>query len=286
MESKIAKNRRQKKVSRWLVAEAEIIAKKGNDFFTLDFQDQNLTDSELVVIDGHTSIPEIDKSKDRGFSSPVDDLRKFFTIKNRHDLDSAGVFMYEVNCPFIMRWNKTQLLSGVPNVFLDPTAPSNEHRGKNHDWAHYFTGDYTMYYRVTITATKDGVPQVYTLDSQLQVEDYLQGDEWDNENTKAFGASMRLPVILISAFSPTLLDIIASEPVDRQVFASIFKMHSALNKLMRGPPSVSNRLQPVMVISPKARIRSVPDEVKLVPIISGQSMFKIEVELSSINILS
>jgi hypothetical protein len=165
---------------------AELIAKDGNDFFTLDFENQNLVGSEVRLLDGSTSVPELDSSKDRGFSSPVDDLRKFFTVKNRHDLDGGGLFVYEVNCPFVFRWNKTQKLNGVPNVFLDPTAPANEHKGKNHNWAHYFTGAYSLFYRITITATKDGVSQVYTLDSQLLVEDYLQGDEWDSENIKTF----------------------------------------------------------------------------------------------------
>jgi len=165
----------------------EIIGVKGNDSFVLDSESFNLVSSEIRTLDGHTSVPEMDNSKDRGLSSPVDDLRKFFTVKNRHDLDSAGVFYYEVNTPFVMRWEAWAKLDGAPNDFLDPTAPSNHHKGKNHDWQHYFVATgWTMYAKTTVKATKDGVPQEYKLQSQLLVEDYLQGNEWDTETLQGF----------------------------------------------------------------------------------------------------
>jgi len=165
----------------------QIIAKKGSEFFVLDEQKQNLNNLPIIIDPTYGTVPEIDVQKDRGFASPVDDLRKYFVIKRRSDLDAAGLFYYEVNYPCIFRWEPWEKLAGVPEEFYDRDAPANQHFGKNHDWAHYVVGtSWDIYYRIQIVATKDGIPQTYSLDSLLLVEDYLQGVEWDTENIKAF----------------------------------------------------------------------------------------------------
>ena len=166
---------------------AQIIVKKGSEFFVLDEQKQNLNNLPIIIDDTYGTVPEIDVSIDRGFASPVDDLRKYFVIKRRPDLDAAGLFYYEIDYPCIFRWEPWEKLAGVPQDFYDRDAPANEHFGKNHDWAHYVVGTlWDIYYRIKIVATKDGIAQTYSLDSLLLVEDYLQGVEWDTENIKAF----------------------------------------------------------------------------------------------------
>ncbi len=166
---------------------AQIIAKKGDESFVLDEENQTLTNLPIIINATYGTIPEIDVTKDRGFSSPVDDLRRDWRIKRRSDLDAAGLFYYEVDYPCVFRWSAWQQLKGVNEEFYDRTAPSNEFFGKNHDWAHYFNATgWACYYRITIVATKDGIPITYTLDSQLLVEQYLEGDEWDTEAITAF----------------------------------------------------------------------------------------------------
>jgi len=176
----------------FLSATMQLIARKDSSTsFVLDEFTTSFNNLEIVNNPTYGTIPEIDVTQDRGFRAPVDDLRRNVRIKRRYDLDAltpAGIFNYEMTFPSIMRWEAWEPLPLANNDFLDPTAPDGEHKGKNHNWVHYFqsTG-YTMYFKSELIATKDGAAlPPYVLESQLVVEDFAEGSEWDTETINNF----------------------------------------------------------------------------------------------------
>ena len=179
-----------------LSATGQMIAKNNTtgDFFVLDTYSTDFFELEIIDDPTYGTVPFIDITEDRGFTTPADDLRKNVRVKRRKDLDSGGVFAYEFRYPFIVRWEPWEPLNTVNNEFLDPTQQNN---GKNHDWMHYFIGtDWNLYMRIEIVATKDGLPLApYTLDSVLLTEDYDDGLEWDTPVTTTQLTSNLDPII-------------------------------------------------------------------------------------------
>jgi len=177
----------------------KLIARKGSEFFVLDEFSPDAISTQIIDDDTYGTIPNLDTVQDRGFESPVDDLRKNITVKSRTDLDTpaTGLYNYVMRFPCIQRWEKHEPLPDANNQFLDDSAAPNHYKGKNHDWYHYFdsTG-WDMYYRAEITATKDGLAETYTKETILSVEDYTDGTDWDTEEIKTYrtdGSSDLIP---------------------------------------------------------------------------------------------
>jgi len=187
-------NRSDAEIS-FLSATAQMVAKKNTgEEFVLDSYSTDFFELEIIDDPTYGTVPFVDITEDRGFTTPADDLRKYVRIKRRGDLDSSGVFAYEFRYPFIARWEPWEPLNAANNEFLDSTQQNN---GKNHDWMHYFIGtDWNLYMRIEIVATKDGLPLApYTQDSLLLTEDYDEGAEWDTPETKTYLTSNLDPII-------------------------------------------------------------------------------------------
>lgn len=178
----------------FLQVKAQVIARKDADtFFVLDSFGRNLDIDASIIIAPNGTVPIIDIEQDRGFRTPADDLRKNVVVKRRTDLDIvSGVFNYECLFPFIFRWEDWAFLSGVNDEFYDESLPNN---GFNHDWARYAASpNWNIFFQFTIVATKDGVPITYTTESQIFVEDYTEGTEWDTEEAKGYLVSNGLEI--------------------------------------------------------------------------------------------
>lgn len=174
----------------FLSVTAQLVARKdASNSFVLDQYRTSFNGLQIINDPVYGTVPEIDITEDRGFASPVDDFRRNVRIRRRYDLDTpaTGLFNYEITFPEIQRFAPWESLPAASNEFLDPAAPDNEHKGKNHDWPHYFDGTgWNMYFEATIVATKDGIPQTYTSSTLLTTEDYDQGNEWDTEALTSF----------------------------------------------------------------------------------------------------
>ena len=190
----------------FLSATAQMIAKNSTgDFFVLDTYSTDFFELEIIDDPTYGTVPFIDITEDRGFTTPADDLRKNARIKRRIDLDNAGKFAYEFRYPFIVRSEDWQPLNTVNNEFLDPTQQND---GKNHDWMHYFIGtDWNLFMRIEIVATKDGLPLApYVQESILLTEDYDDGFEWDTPVTKTYLTSNLDPIDSGSQFGVSFIE--------------------------------------------------------------------------------
>lgn len=165
----------------------QIIARK--DANTFDVLDEYSTSLNLEIIN---DIPFVDLTIDRGFATPVDDLRKNIRFKRREDLDDAGFFAYELNFPIIMRWEYWEARDNANEDFFNTSEPNN---GWNHDWAGIAaTSGWDIYYKATVNVVKNGNPLTYTAESKIELEDYLEGTEWDTENIKTYIDSTNDPI--------------------------------------------------------------------------------------------
>ena len=165
----------------FLSASAKMIAKKNTgEFFELDKYETNFFDLEIIDEAPFGTVPFMDITEDRGFTTPADDLRKNVVVHRRDDLNTpfSGVYNFELLYPFIVRSEAWEPLINASNEFL---VASQQNNGKNHDWVHYFIGtDWDLYMRIEIVASKNGLPLApYIKDSVLLTEDYDDGLEWD-----------------------------------------------------------------------------------------------------------
>ena len=165
----------------------QIVARKDAD--TFDVLDEYATNLNLTSIDG---VPFVDVTEDRGFATPADSLRKNVRIKRREDLDAPNIFSYEARFPIVMRWEYWEPRANANDDFFDPTQPNN---GLNHDWVRINnTSGWGIYYRTTISIIKNGNPLTFVVETQIGLDDYLVGTEWNAENIKTFINSTGDPI--------------------------------------------------------------------------------------------
>lgn len=168
----------------------QIIMRRDNStYFIVDeYKNTGLSSIPIIEDDMHGTIPEPNINESRGFASPVDDLRANIVFKRRSDLDSGGLFYYEVNFPCIARDDPQVSLPAANIQFYDRDAPENHHFGLNHQWGHYTAAGtgWTMKFRVELIVTKDGEPLIYEKEAALTTTDYTDGIEWNAELMKAF----------------------------------------------------------------------------------------------------
>ena len=185
---------------------AQVIARKDNNtYFVLDefTTPLNIPEQDIIIDPTYGTVPFIDLTQDRGFITPPDALRQNIRFKRREDLDSGGVFSYELRFPFIFRWEPWEPLSGVDPEFIDITAPSNHHNGRNHDWNHYVDGTgWNIFFRTEINATKNGIALApYVKESQLIARGYDDGTEWDRVPVKTYLNSTDEPIIVTGGYA-------------------------------------------------------------------------------------
>lgn len=104
------------------------------------------------------------------FHIPIaEDLRKFYRIKRRPDLDTGTRYYFSAQYPVLFRWEYWIAALGIDPSFFDNTLPNN---GFNEWWLHYQPNPFTIYYKITVNATKNGTPQQYIQQQQLDAVDY------------------------------------------------------------------------------------------------------------------
>ena len=164
---------------------SEIIARKNTGAsFVLDSQSKNLSAFSSITDPTYGAIPNTNFTESRGFRTPVDDNRANTKLIRMYDLDAAGLFYYRSQFPTYIRWDDYTALTGVNDEFFDSNEPND---GFNNDWIRYGApSDWTIYYRTTLTALKNGNPLSYQAISPIYTHNYTAGDEWDTEQIKSF----------------------------------------------------------------------------------------------------
>lgn len=149
-----------------LKVESYVIAKNGPSEFILEKQ-QALNLGNYPVVSGAQAISY---SQARNFHIPAaETIRKNYQVNRRTDLDSAGIYGYEIIYPFMLRWETWLPLPGVDPAFYDITQPNNN---QNRHWRHYNALGFDIKLRTVITADFNGIPQEYKYDKQFDIFNY------------------------------------------------------------------------------------------------------------------
>lgn len=154
---------------------------------------KNTVTDDYFVLDGCTvntsfypkvgEVQYINAQLNRDFHVPADTIRKAIHLYRRIDLDSGDKYYYQFNFPFLFRWETWVKLVSANSDFFNNTQSNN---GLNHWWFHYYSGDWKIYNRVIINATKNGVTQQYTQDNEIIPHDYNSNSDWTTKNIKTY----------------------------------------------------------------------------------------------------
>lgn len=128
----------------------------------------------------------MDAQVPRAFHIPAGTIRKYIELKRRPDLDVAGKYYFDLNYPFLFRWEYWTKLPTANSDFFDYAQPNN---GLNQWWYHYGSGvaaNWEVHLQVIINATKNGVAQQYTLEQKITPHDYASNEAFIEKNIKTY----------------------------------------------------------------------------------------------------
>lgn len=156
----------------------KIIVSNGTDEFELESYLINTENSPLI---GYTQ--QFDLKVEREFHIPENEIRKYFEVKRRNDLDTGTRKYFSAFYPFLIRWETWAAALGIDASFFDSTLPNN---GFNHWWFHYKAGTWKIYYKLEINATKNGTIQQYFSEQEININDYSSNSDFTTKSTCTF----------------------------------------------------------------------------------------------------
>ncbi len=151
----------------------KIVARNSSgDEFTLDSYSLNM--SNMPVYGGNQYVNELTP---RTFHI-AESVRKDIKVIRRTDLDASSRYYYDVQFPFMVRWEDWILKNNVNGDFFDTAELNN---GLNNEWFRFANGlvnDWNVYHELTVSVTKNGTPLQYDITNQFSIGDYqtLAGD--------------------------------------------------------------------------------------------------------------
>lgn len=169
-----------KKITNELVlthaTEADIVL----DTFTADVSAYNLVDG---------LVQDIDFEQDRIFKVPAGEIRKVITIARNSDLDSGSVYNWQMNFPFMNRWEYWEALAiaNPASGIYDRAEPLN---GLNHFWNRLINvSGWTAKFRTTFEIEQNGQDFEQEFETTLVSSDFETGTEWGNEFIKSYDST-------------------------------------------------------------------------------------------------
>ena len=142
------------------------------DDFTLDSYSLNM--SNMPIYGGNQYVNEVTP---RNFHIQ-ESIRKDIKVVRRTDLDNAGKYYYDVQFPFMVRWEDWIAKNNVNGDFFNTAELQN---GLNNEWFRFANGlvtDWVVSYGLTVSVTKNGTPLQYSFGKNATIGDYqtLVGD--------------------------------------------------------------------------------------------------------------
>lgn len=142
------------------------------DEFTLDSYSLNM--SNMPIYGGNQYVNEVTP---RNFHIQ-ESIRKDIKVVRRTDLDNAGKYYYDVQFPFMVRWEDWIAKNNVNGDFFNTSELNN---GLNNEWFRFANGavtDWIVSYGLTVSVTKNGTPLQYSFGKNATIGDYqtLVGD--------------------------------------------------------------------------------------------------------------
>lgn len=160
----IESNTRLSNVIKLTSLKAQIVASNATNTFKLGEFIMPLDGQPMM---GYTQ--QFDIQVPLQYHVPANSIRKFIEVKRDTTLDTGTRKYFTSKFPFIFRWETWVSIVGADPSFYNPALPNN---GFNEWWYQYASGAFQIYYLLTIGATKDGVPQQYTLQQPIIPHDY------------------------------------------------------------------------------------------------------------------
>ena len=151
----------------------KIVARNSNgDEFTLDSYSLNM--SNMPIYGGNQYVNEVTP---RVFHIQ-ESVRKDIKVIRRTDLDASSKYYYDVQFPFMVRWEDWILKNNVNGDFFNTAELNN---GLNNEWFRFANGlvdDWSVHHELTVSVTKNGTPLQYDITNQFSIGDYqtLAGD--------------------------------------------------------------------------------------------------------------
>lgn len=152
---------------------SKIVARNSNDDeFTLDSYSLNM--SNMPIYGGNQYVNELTP---RAFHI-AESIRKDIKVVRRTDLDNSSKYYYDVQFPFMVRWEDWILKNNVNGDFFNTSELNN---GLNNEWFRFANGlvdDWNVYHELTVSVTKNGTPLQYSFSKIATIGDYqkLVGD--------------------------------------------------------------------------------------------------------------
>jgi len=161
----------------------QIVAKKtdGTEFIIEDF-------TVPITYMSSGGIQIINYSNQRVFQIPTTEIRKMFTISG--GVLTGGKILFDINFPFMTRWEYWVALASASLEFYDVLEPNN---GLNNDWFRYQNVDWKIYHRITTNLTYDNIPMVFSQDTEIEINDYETNPDFTTKEVETFtlaGASL------------------------------------------------------------------------------------------------
>jgi hypothetical protein len=179
----------------------QLIARKSTGAsFVLDSRTFELSNIKIIENATFGGIPNPNINTDRGFKTPADENRANIKFFRRYAEDSAGFFEYRFQYPFIIRWEDFVSLPTANDEMFDPDEAND---GLNQNWIRIDTfSDWNIYFRTTLSATKNGNPLTYYSDSLVLTYDYDEGPEWSGNVLRTYDENDNL---IASSGSPVVI---------------------------------------------------------------------------------
>ena len=158
----------------------------------------DITLEEFIISTGNYPIvggaaQNIDFTQDRVFKIPAE-IRKSITIERNYTLDSGNVYYYDLQYPFMQRWEYWSALTGltaIPTGVFDSTKSLN---GINNFWHRFNTlSGWEFVSKVTFNIHQNGYNfnQSFSsviIDNTKDDWDFNSNAQWGNESIKSYNS--------------------------------------------------------------------------------------------------
>jgi hypothetical protein len=154
---------------------AELVAKNTVSGAEFSLESENFNLSGASIING---LQYVNLTIPRPYKIPTTELHRNIKLLRRTDLDGGDLYYYDLIYPYQIRWEDWIKLNGVNGAFFD-TAENNN--GFNNEWLRYDNlANWNVYFRLTINATKNAIPQQYISEQAITIVDFESNTNYTN----------------------------------------------------------------------------------------------------------
>jgi hypothetical protein len=160
--------------------ESSIIAVKAGNTLVLD----SVYNSVSSFANDSFGVKDIEINKVMPFKVSQ---KNTYEIKRRSDLDEPTKKYYEINYPFVVRW-ETWIKANINSIPSDLYMPSSPVKGIPYYYYYYQLNGYTLFHRTKAIFSWNGSVYEDNIDKEILINDYISGG-FTLESIKSFDAN-------------------------------------------------------------------------------------------------